>query len=56
MLIVGAFRAAILVAYLLAIGFVPNVHRLFRYHGAVNAPVREAPRANYPSPPRGNES
>jgi uncharacterized protein YqhQ len=33
-LIEGALRAGILVLYLLAIGQVPNVRRLFRYHGA----------------------
>jgi uncharacterized protein YqhQ len=33
-LIEGAIRAVILVAYLLLIGFIPNVRRLFGYHGA----------------------
>jgi uncharacterized protein YqhQ len=33
-LIEGVIRAVILVAYLLLIGFIPNVRRLFEYHGA----------------------
>jgi uncharacterized protein YqhQ len=33
-LIEGVIRAAILVAYLLLIGLIPNVRRLFQYHGA----------------------
>jgi uncharacterized protein YqhQ len=33
-LIEGVIRAVILVAYLLLIGFIPNVRRLFQYHGA----------------------
>lgn len=33
-LIEGAIRAAILVAYLLLIGLLPNIARLFQYHGA----------------------
>jgi uncharacterized protein YqhQ len=33
-LLEGVIRAAILVAYLLLIGMIPNVGRLFQYHGA----------------------
>jgi uncharacterized protein YqhQ len=33
-LIEGVIRAVILVAYLVLIGFIPNVRRLFQYHGA----------------------
>ena len=33
-LIEGAIRAAILIAYLLLIGMLPNIRRLFEYHGA----------------------
>jgi uncharacterized protein YqhQ len=33
-LIEGVIRAVILVGYLLVIGFIPNVRRLFEYHGA----------------------
>ncbi len=33
-LIEGVIRAAVLVAYLLLIGLIPNVRRLFQYHGA----------------------
>jgi uncharacterized protein YqhQ len=33
-LIEGVIRAAILVGYLLLIGLIPNVRRLFQYHGA----------------------
>jgi uncharacterized protein YqhQ len=33
-LIEGAIRGAILVAYLLIIGLLPNIRRLFQYHGA----------------------
>ena len=33
-LIEGAIRAAILIAYLLLIGLLPNINRLFQYHGA----------------------
>jgi uncharacterized protein YqhQ len=33
-LIEGAIRAAILIVYLLLIGMIPNVRRLFQYHGA----------------------
>jgi uncharacterized protein YqhQ len=33
-LIEGAIRAAVLVLYLLLIGLIPNVRRLFQYHGA----------------------
>ena len=33
-LIEGGIRAAILVAYLLLIGMMPNIRRLFQYHGA----------------------
>jgi len=33
-LIEGVIRAVILVAYLLLIGLIPNVRRLFEYHGA----------------------
>jgi uncharacterized protein YqhQ len=33
-LIEGAIRAAVLLAYLLLIGLIPNVRRLFQYHGA----------------------
>ncbi len=33
-LIEGVIRAAILVVYLLLIGMIPNVRRLFQYHGA----------------------
>ena len=33
-LIEGVIRAAILIAYLLLIGLIPNVRRLFQYHGA----------------------
>lgn len=33
-LIEGAIRGAILVAYLLLIGMLPNIRRLFQYHGA----------------------
>jgi uncharacterized protein YqhQ len=33
-LIEGVIRAAILIAYLLLIGMIPNVRRLFQYHGA----------------------
>ena len=34
MLIEGVIRAVILVAYLVLIGLIPNVRRLFQYHGA----------------------
>jgi uncharacterized protein YqhQ len=33
-LIEGVIRAVVLVAYLLLIGLIPNVRRLFQYHGA----------------------
>jgi uncharacterized protein YqhQ len=33
-LIEGVIRAVILVGYLILIGLIPNVHRLFEYHGA----------------------